>query len=462
MHPVLKITLKRSVLIVGGVIVGIPLILAAINAVDQDIKPEAIAFADFSDDEVQDRENGYFSWVGLAAPLDKEPHAVGVATINSINQGTTPDSLEIVADPSRLLGKSALKFKGEVSGLCGRDNRDCLARYRAKATEIRKWVVENQVLLERYRRLYTYPQFRETLQPRLRSPHFIEPARVASLVRAQHAMQALDGDPQAALRGLRNDTKYWRLVLRQGRSLIARMIAVASIHGNAQLISEIVATMPLDQHALALIAREIQPLSEPERNLGKIFRYEMGFSIDAFSNIPKYMDDPCSFDSWTDCLSIWLLPTTLFRPNATINQSYAHLVRMAESAGLPAQEWYSQIHAQREVRNRENRIFVWHIFYNPVGKVLNGIAEAPYEGYSGRVHNLDGFLRLVSIQIAAKQAGTRESAMDKYIADSAPALCNPYTGNVMEWDAGMRVIFFNGYNEKAEKEFLSKRIEVGI
>jgi len=462
MHPTLKITLKWSAIVLGGAVIGIPLLLTVINVVDREVKAEAIAFADFSDDEVPEQDNGYFNWVGFFAPVGEKPHAVGVTTVALINQKIAPYSLETIIDPVSLLGPEALKFKGDVTGLCGRESHDCLSRYQAKTTEIKKWLVENRVLLERYRALYAYPEFRETIQPRLRAPTFYQPSLAASLARAQRALAALRGDPHTALRELHDDTKYWRRILQQSRSLISRMVAVAAIQSNTQLVSEIVAAMSIDRQALTIASQTSQPLTGPERNLSKVFRYELGFAIDVFSNISLYKNDPCPFDSWADCLSGTLLSTVLFKPNATINLSYARLARLAELASLPAPEWHTQTQARRKERGRASAPFVWHIFYNPVGKILDAIAEQPYENYSGRIHNLDGFLRLVSLQTAVKRAGIHDSAVEKFLVDTAPEQRNPYTGEAMQWDARSRAIYFNGYNEKADGDLLSKRIEVRL
>lgn len=462
MHSTLKKTLKWSVIVLASVAIGIPLLLAAINAVDQNLKPEAIAFADFLDDEVPEQDNGYFAWVGLSAPANEKPHAVGTATVALINQRLASHSLETIVDPASLLGPNALKFKGGVSGLCGRDSNNCLARYQAKETDIKKWLIENQIFLERYRGLYAYPQFRETIRPHLRTPTIYEPSLVAGLARAQHALTAIHGNPQTALRQLRDDTNYWRSILQQSRSLISRMIAVAAIQGNTQLISEIIASISIDPQTLAVASQASQPLTVSERDLSKVFRYEFGFTMDVFSNISQYKNDPCPSDSWTDCLSGTLMSTFLFKPNATINLSYERLARMARLASLPAQEWNTRIRARREERDRDNMLFVWHIFYNPVGKILDAIAKPAYESYSGRIHNLDGFLRLVSLQTAVKRAGILDSAVEKFLVDTAPEQRNPYTGEAMQWDAGSRVIYFNGYNEKADGDLLSKRIEVRL
>ena len=69
MHPRLKKIPKRSAIVMGGVVIGIPLLLVAINVVDQDLKAEVIAFADLSDNDVPEEGNGYFAWVDLTAPM---------------------------------------------------------------------------------------------------------------------------------------------------------------------------------------------------------------------------------------------------------------------------------------------------------------------------------------------------------------------------------------------------------
>jgi len=47
-----KKVLKWTAIILAFLLLGVPLLLAAINAFDEDLKPEAIAFADFSGEEV--------------------------------------------------------------------------------------------------------------------------------------------------------------------------------------------------------------------------------------------------------------------------------------------------------------------------------------------------------------------------------------------------------------------------
>ena len=104
----------------------------------------------------------------------------------------------------------------------------------------------------------------------------------------------------------------------------------------------------------------------------------------------------------------------------------------------------------------------WRFAYNPVGKILNTIAVPPYDNYTARVHNLDGFLRLVSLSLAAKQQSVRAADMPAFLARAQPNLRNPYTSESMLWDANNRTIYFNGMSETHDEELLSKRIGVHL
>jgi hypothetical protein len=474
MHPRLKKILQRSALVMGSVVIGIPLLLMAINAVDQDLKPEVIAFADLSNDEVPEKDNGYFAWVGLAAPIDENPHALGVKVVAQVNEqlNAIPMKMEIIKTEA-LFGSQQLKYKGNMSGLCGRDSTGCLDRYRSKIGDIRNALRDNRILLDRYRTLYNYPHFRETVLSHVLAPIFIEPTMLSSLLRAQQALVALEGNPRTALRNLRDDTVYWRRILEQSRNLISRMIAVATIHGNAQLASEIVATFPLDSQTLAIAADTVQPLVTSGHDLGKVFRYEFGSVMHMLAHTSAYSNQPRSSDeSWSDCLLQRLTPSLFLKPNATINLYY-EMYRSATALNrLPAPDFINAVRTRRtDEESQSDWPWSWHFAYNPVGKIYSSMSSGVFDNYTGRIHNFDGFLRLVSLQIAIKQAAIRYADIPGFLGRTRPELRNPYTGEPMQWDSQSRALYFNGMsdgmgenemNEKSDDELLGKRIEVRL
>ncbi len=462
MHSKLKKTLQWSVIVFASLLIGVPLLLAAINAVDQDLRPEAIAFADLSDDNVPDKDNGYYAWVGLAAPIAENPYALGMKAVSEVNKQLAVTPMGQI-DTATLLGPQRLQFKGNMTGLCGRDSKGCLVRYRSKTADIRNALRDNRILLDRYRSLYTYSHFREVTLPRFAAPIFTEPAVLANLLRAQQGLVALQGNPKMALQNLRADSAYWRRILEQSRSLINRMLAVAMIHGNAQLVSEIVANYPLHHSILDSAADAARPLLTSETDLGKVFRYEFGYGMHLFTNLPAYSTQPCLSESWTECQFNKLTNSLFVKPNATINLHHEMYSAAIELNRLPAPEFITALRARQVSEQAQSDWpWSWHFAYNPGGKIATFMSNTIYASYTARIHNLDGFLRLVSLQIAVKRASIRDIAMQKFLADSVPDLHNPYTGEAMLWDADARAIYFNGYNEKADDDLLSKRIEVRL
>lgn len=465
MRPAFAKTLKWSAVLLGGVLIGVPLLLVAINAFDEDLKPEAISFADLSDDDVPNDQNGYYAWVGLAAPNDEKPHELGLKVVAHINKQLESGNFLTIGDATSLLGIGAQKFEGGIFQLCGRDSNDCLARYRDKANDIKAWAQKNKIMLARYQSLYDYPQFRETILPRIKAPIFSEPARVGALRQAQLAMTAVDGSPHTAIRNLQADSSYWRLVLEQSRSLIVRMIAVAMLRRDTQLVSEIVKSYPADLPTLHYASKAVQPLSKAGLDLTKVFRYEFGFGMHVFNELQQYTQDSetdCPYDSWLYCIPFTRFGNLLLKPNATNNLSYEMFCRTVERNRLAASDFVTAFREQ-QVLDAERPVWpwCWHCIYNPTGKLFAAQA-AFYDRYTIRIHNLDGFLRLVSLQVAAKRYGVRDSAMEKFLADAAPDLRNPYTNEPMGWDPASRAIYFNGYKEDVDDELLGKRIEVRL
>lgn len=459
----IKKIVKRTAIAFLGLLIGIPLLLVAINAFDEDLKPEAIAFVDFSDDDVPAEQNGFFAWVGLTVPIGADPHTRGLQIVAQINEWVDTAPHELV-DKDIYVEPSALQFTGTLSGLCSRDMTGCLDRYRAKTPDIDQWVRENRILLDRYRALYGYPHFRETIKPRFGTPIFTNPSAVAGLIRAQHAIRALHGDISGALGGLREDIVFWRHVLSESHSFTNKLLAVALIRSNAQLISEIVVNLPTDRRAITLASEAIRPLTDQERDLSRVFRHEFGSGQHFFTALPSEHNAGCVIlESIADCAALKLTNTLLFKQNATINLYFEYLKMLAAASRLSAPlflKWASEQRAS--VRTGVAWPWSWDLGYNPSGKILSTMLNLAHNGHIGRIHNLDGFLRLVSLQIAIKQAAIRDADIPEFLGRARPELHNPYTGEPMQWDNQNRTLYFNGMNEKTDEELLGKRIELRL
>jgi hypothetical protein len=401
----------------------------------------------------------------LRVARDQDPHRRGielVAEVNKLLSGKTIDDPEIV-DPAKLLGPNAVPFTASAATtICGRDAVRCLPHYQARLPDIRRWTDENAILLKRYRSLYAYPHFREIVQPHIQAPIFIDPAQVVNLARAKAAAQAIQGDTNSALRSISEDIRFWRHALVETRTLIHKMIAVASVLRDARLASEIIAAHKPSRTALAQARDAVQPLTNPERRFENVYRFEFTRNKWLFSNLEMDMHRGCGEMDAIDCALQRLSGTFLLKTNATINQQYGIHKKLAQLSELPAPEYLKRIHDGAFTVT--DPLWSWDMAYNPFGKILVNIAVPAYYLYPARLHNLDGLLRLIALQLDIQQQGLHGHAINTYLEQSDVALRNPYTLEPMQFDAAARSLAFMGMREKdgAADELLSHRVEIRL
>lgn len=447
-----------------GLILLIPaalfILLLIINAFDQEIRPEALAFVDFSKEQIPDEQNAYFALMGHAAPLGDDPHQKGIEIINVHNRrvsevrGYDPTIGDI---RDKVLGPKKLVFQGKAMELCDRNSVRCLSAYREKARVIREMLRANRLLVERYYQLYRYPHFRETAKE---SAYVLVPfddSATNALVRAAIGLQAHDGQIHEALKALQRDTRFWRLVFGECRTLIEKMIAIARVRRNVQLLSEIIASRSLNGKDINIAREILTPLSGSELDFQKVFRSEFAFTKNIIENTSDWGEQD---DTWSESSPWYFLARPLFKTNATINLMYERHRDLAALAQLPPDRLMKQLVLEESKSDSGAQRINWHFVYNPMGKLLADMGRAPYIEYLGRTQNLGALIRLVTLQLFAKERGVSDSQMQSYLAQTEAGLMNPYTGEPARWDAQNRSLYFMCMREDWKGELMSKRIEV--
>ena len=411
-----------------------------INLFDQRLHPDIAAFADFSSEAVPPEQNAYFALMGQAAALGSNPHTLGMELVKQVNQlvdqgkGNDPVAMEI---PDKLYGPGKIQLRGAINTLCERDAHRCLPAYRQKAQHIAQMLHDNQVLVARTYRLYRYPHYREAMKETAVAPLPLYSTLVSDLILAKIGLQAARGEQLLALEALEQEVRFWRMVLRESRMLITKMVAVNRLKRSFRLASEIMATYPSNSAQTAVLIRMLAPLSTEELNMARTFRSEFVFEKGMVENI--------SADAMTDADEgnklMWRLTELfLFKRNATINLLYARNRDLAALGVLPADEFLKQVaHIQTDAAQRSHWRS-WHYVYNPVGKILGEVAIPDYVRYIGRVHNLDGLLRLVKLQLLMQQRGVSDTQGADFLAKADTALVNPYTRQPMEWDPALHAL----------------------
>ena len=451
-------SIKWLFYLLAALIVGVLLI----NLFDQRLHPGVAAFADFSSESVPPEQNAYFALLGQAAAPDSDPHALGVELVNHMNhlvaqgKGNDPIAMEI---PDRLYGPGKMQFRGATNTLCERDTHRCLPAYGQKAQQITQMLRDNQVLIARTYRLYRYPHYRETMKQTVAAPLPMYNTLGSDLILAKIGLQAARGEQLQALEALEQEVHFWRMVMRESRMLITKMVAVARLKRSFRLASEIMAAYPPKSAQTTVLMRILSPLGTEELNMARTFRSEFVFV--------KTMLEDISVTDMADAgagkeLTWKLTELFLFKRNATINLIYARDRDLAALGALPADEFLKRVVQIQADEAQRPHWLSWHFAYNPVGKVLGEVAIPDYARYIGRVHNLDGLLRLVKLQFLMQQGGVRDTQSADFLAKADTALANPYTRVPMEWDSALHALYFQGMLERGEGVLLGQRVEVRL
>ena len=88
------------------------------------------------------------------------------------------------------------------------------------------------------------------------------------------------------------------------------------------------------------------------------------------------------------------------------------------------------------------------LLYNPFGKYLARNMTPKLVPIFAVLHNLDGYMKLVSLQLAIREGSADGNDTGGLIKSACPGYCNPYTGLPMDWDSEKLIISFDGYFQK--------------
>ncbi|MDP1680321.1 MAG: hypothetical protein Q8L39_00905, partial [Burkholderiales bacterium] len=232
---------------------------------------------------------------------------------------------------------------------------------------------------------------------------------------------------------------FHHMVLRGNSSLISKIIALISLNRAAHLTSDAIRVYPklASEHHAALLAIS-QPLTVAERSLESAMMAELREVASSLA-FGASVEEITFFDR--------LLARFTIKYNATINRFYQHLPEWRNLSQLPTEQYLvAEKGALAQITNPWRDGYL-HLVYNPMGKVLAGIANPAYASYPRRIIDADGLLRLVSLQIQIAAQEIPESDIPAFLKNADPQFRDPYTGQPMQWDK-TRGLYFRGYSDR--------------
>lgn len=460
----------RVVLYIGAALIGFVALVLLINLYDPALDPDAAAAMNAAPSLGTDKENAYFVLYGLGVAEGQDPHAHGVrfvtannAWMRSVEAGQPIDRRDVEAMAKQ---SETIQWRGVTKDLCGEQRVDCLSAYARNRAQIEKLARDNRVRLARYRSLYRYKNFSETSLNRIHlnwMPNYAGAEH--ETVIAQIALKAVDGDVQRALRDLNNDTDYWRRVLAGASTLISKSLASNFLSRNYALASQIVARHRDRPGVMVQLAGMLKPLAPEEKDYKKAFSGEFQWGAHMYATLRNQQSE---YGFFTRESRLWdrVASSVFYRPNATINLQYQWFARMQALADAPAyslSETVQQIDGEFGKLTNPYRV---DIVYNPVGKILVAIgASSPqsYARYISRVHNLDGYMRLLRMQLVIYGKKVAVKDIGSYLEKSPADLFDPYRNQPFRWEPFKRELWFEGINPKSENNVTTnQRIGVRI
>lgn len=425
------------------------LALVAINRNDRPPSPTAIAFAESlaNRPSVADAQNAYLFILGFGGPPESEPAALGMErrgwAVDALARGDfnrADDPLPAAYD-YRSGRDAAVSALADTCAEPGMACFDALASDRAAAHE---WLLSERWLLERYTTLIDYTAFHEALPFELDAPlpeymPILESQRLL-LIAAWYSGRSADADRVADV--LQRDLEFWRMVLTNADSLLAKIIATAAITHHFKFGNGALRGLHASHREHPVPPSWLAEFSHEERSVRRTLIGEWAFmenammSIDADSE--KLPNSDGDADTW-DRME-WRLYSPLYQPQDFSNRYAETMVQYIELFDRPYRALPAAYDEAAVVHASTPKPF--ERAYNIVGDWLFSIAHPDLTEYAARVADLEGVRRaaVLASQLRARSLAPEE--LRKALADSE--LRNPYTNEPFTWIEESNEILFQG------------------
>ena len=274
--------------------------------------------------------------------------------------------------------------------------------------------------------------------------------KTQQLLLAILGVQFMTGDEERALTGLVEDISFQRRLLVGADNLLLKMVALSMLGRDLHLYAQMldVEGFPYDYAALQNI---LYPPRQDELSLRKALQSE--FRASAYLFLEEFPRQDLFASSQTPRESApWeskIVTFIGFKPNATLNTVFDQILGAERTfAGLDGPEIAAYWKERQQARNDDQSgaitslIFDWP--FNPVGNILTAVSAPNYDQYLARLHDLNGFLRLIELKRIVRRLHIPPNKIELYLQSQPSDLLNPYTSEPMQYDEDRAMFYFEG------------------
>jgi hypothetical protein len=449
----------RIILWTAVVVVVLPLALylfaLVVNLNDEPPSPAAVELTAVGErPPIADADNAYVFLLGLGAPRDADPAALGAERAARIR--------DAAAEPERgfapnLFAGDAPVF-GSAPGLvrtaldaCDIRNAVCVAALDA-AGDADLGLADYRWQIDRYRTWLGYRAWREITTGDTRGPlaPYALPRYPRRLFLLETWQLAAAGNAEQVRDRLTADLVLWRLALAETDSLIGKAIAASFIAEHFEWGNLILRRLPPQQRAAGVPPAWRIPLTGAERSMRRVLANEWRSTARSLRSLkthglvaplPPGAEDPRSmFDRLTNRLALPLL-----QPQASANRDAAVLLELTQLLDAPYAELPAALARAAEVDERPTGVLSFT--YNLLGRALMISGRAFLADYGARVADLEGVRRAALLAADLRGVGAVPLLAGTMIPLAAAR--NPYTGGPFEWTAEPPAVEFTGLERGA-------------
>ncbi|CAM5224878.1 hypothetical protein [Alishewanella longhuensis] len=243
-------------------------------------------------------------------------------------------------------------------------SKDCSELLTEKSSQLPALLAEQQALLDLYQSLLTIAVWHEIIPAAATElPPYQPLLHAQSVFLLQAWVAAQQNDLVMAQKILDDDLRFWRMLLKNNRLMISKVISVRAIRQHFDFATLLRQSLTAEQQLTFTPTAWQRPFSEAELSMYFVFAGEWHFANQLVESMWQQELAAQTAPWYEQLLTVLLQP--LFKKQATKNELARVYLHCSEGMPAARSPWYS-----------------W--FYNPVGKLLN---RAGVSGYCGQYND---------------------------------------------------------------------------
>ena len=393
------------------------------------------------------QQNAFYLAAGMRAPEDRAAVTVGMDIVSEMvsRQKADPaDVLKVIMTSPRQGAIGSIKTtSGAPKELCDPVLKPCYAEHVAGQNQIDHLVAEHRVGLLRYRALGDFPGYEEPAD--IIFVH--DGALIAKLLSLQNlalaraTLEVSRGGTAESLNLIERELKAWRTIAVGSSVLAVKLIAISAITRAVRTLSEWMLNVPgFVDHGQTRILQMLASLQIGDITMDVALLQEFKFLAARVEMLPSAAVEP-DIPSWGQRAPFLL-------KNATLNAAYDSTVQLVvlskKSPNEIARLGRSILHVDSLAGA------VWQklvsLVHNRNGYAMLDRERRHLADKMLRLHDLDGLVRLVGLQLELSAQKVPVNDIGKFVAGAA--LRDPYTGQAMRWDASSRTLSAEVHSEE--------------